>query len=69
MNEVAEAALDAVCRCLLNVPGGVLSVQPAVDAPGAAVEVPTLNERSDGHIRAVGIGAGISCAPQIFDRG
>jgi hypothetical protein len=32
LNEVAEAALDAVCRCLLNVPGGVLSVQPAVDA-------------------------------------
>jgi len=38
VNEIAEAALDAVRRSLLNVPDGALSVQPAVDAPGATIE-------------------------------
>jgi len=41
VNELAEAALDAVRRCLLDVPDGAPSVQAAIDAPGATIEVPT----------------------------
>ena len=41
VNELAEAALDAVRRCLFDVPDGAPSVQAAIDAPGATSEVPT----------------------------
>jgi len=46
VNELADAALAAMHRCLLDGPDGALCVQLAVNARGATVEVPVSNERS-----------------------